>query len=73
MRELQKFVRSPYFNQREDVILLFDWIHKSLNGKVPNLSKEKVFFEIFPNKKYNDVLMRQMMSYLYKIIQSIYY
>ena len=69
MRELNKVVRSPYFNQREDVILLFDWIDKSLNSKLPDLSKEKVFSEIFPDKKYNDVLMRQMMSYLYKIIQ----
>ena len=69
MRELHKVVRSPYFNQREDVILLFDWIDKSLNSKLPDLSKEKVFSEIFPDKKYNDVLMRQMMSYLYKIIQ----
>ncbi len=69
MRELHKVVRSPYFNQREDVILLFDWIDKSLNSKLPDLSKEKVFSEIFPDKKYNDVLMRQMMSYLYKITQ----
>lgn len=69
MRELHKVVRSPYFNQREDVILLFDWIDKSMNSKLPDLSKEKVFKNIFPNKKYNDVLMRQLMSYLYKIIQ----
>ena len=69
MRELHKVVRSPYFNQREDVILLFDWIDKSLNSKLPDLSKEKVFSEIFSDKKYNDVLMRQIMSYLYKIIQ----
>ena len=69
MRELHKVVRSPYFNQRDDVVLLFDWIDKSLNSKLPDLSKEKVFSEIFPDKKYSDVLMRQMMSYLYKIIQ----
>ena len=69
MRELHKVVRSPYFNQREDVILLFDWIVKSINSKLPDLSKEKVFEKIFSNKKYNDVLMRQIMSYLYKIIQ----
>ncbi|NJN34400.1 MAG: hypothetical protein HC817_09270 [Saprospiraceae bacterium] len=36
---------------------------------MPNLSKEKAFTALFPNKKYDDVLMRQMMSYLYKIIQ----
>jgi hypothetical protein len=69
MRELRKVVRSPYFNQREDVTQLFDLIDKTLNSKQPNFSKEKVFGLLFPNKKFDDVLMRQIMSYLYKIIQ----
>ncbi len=69
MRELHKVVRSPYFNQREDVINLFNAIEKSLNNKLPDLSKEKIFKDLYPNKKYDDVLMRQIMSYLYKIIQ----
>ena len=69
MRELRKVVRSPYFNQREDVILLFDFIEKSLNSKTPNLLKKKVFEILFPNKKYDDTLIRQVMSYLYKTIQ----
>jgi hypothetical protein len=68
VRELRKVVRSPYFNQREDVIQLFDFIEKSLNSKSPVLIKEKVFSTLFANKKYDDVLMRQIMSYLYKII-----
>ncbi|NJN34401.1 MAG: hypothetical protein HC817_09275 [Saprospiraceae bacterium] len=29
MRELRKVVRSPYFNQREDVIQLYDFIEKT--------------------------------------------
>jgi hypothetical protein len=69
MRELHKVVLSPYFNQREDVVLLFEEIEKSLNDKLPDLSKEKIYRNVFPNKKYDDVLMRQVMSYLYKIIQ----
>jgi hypothetical protein len=69
MRELRKVVRSPYFNQREDVIQLFDFIEKSLNSKTPNLLKENAYKNLFQNKTYDDVLMRQIMSYLYKIIQ----
>lgn len=69
MRELRKVVRSPYFNQREDVIHLFDCIDKTLNNKLPDLSKEKVFKKIYPDQKYDDVLIRQLMSYLYKVIQ----
>jgi hypothetical protein len=69
MRELRKVVRSPYFNQREDVIQLFDFIEKSLSTKAPDFSKEKVFKTLFSNKKYDDVSMRQIMSYLLKIIE----
>ena len=69
IRELKKVVRSPYFNQREDVIKLYDFIEKNLNSTKPDLSKERVFNFIFLNKKYDDVLIRQIMSYLFKIIQ----
>ncbi len=69
MRELRKVVRSPYFNQREDVIHLFEYIDKTLNTRLPDLSKEKIFEKIYPNQKYDDVLIRQLMSYLYKVIQ----
>ena len=69
MRELRKVVRSPYFNQREDVIQLFDLIDKTINSKQPNFSKEKVFELLFPNKKFDDILMRQIMSYLMKTIE----
>ncbi len=69
MRELRKVVRSPYFNQRDDVSQLFDCIDKTLNSRLPDLSKEKIFEKIYPNQKYDDVLIRQLMSYLYKVIQ----
>jgi Anaphase-promoting complex, cyclosome, subunit 3 len=69
MRELRKVVRSPYFNQRDDVSQLFDCIDKTLNSRLPDLSKEKIFEKVYHNQKYDDVLIRQLMSYLYKVIQ----
>jgi hypothetical protein len=68
-RELRKVVRSPYFNQREDVIQLYDYIEKVFSEKLPDFSKEKAYKKLFPNKKYDDVLMRQLMSYLLKVIE----
>jgi hypothetical protein len=68
-RELRKVVRSPYFNQREDVIQLYDYIEKVFSEKLPDFSKEKAFKKLFPNKKFDDVLMRQLMSYLLKVIE----
>jgi hypothetical protein len=68
-RELRKVVHSPYFNQRPDVTALYEYIDKNLEGKSPNFSKESVFKTLFPVKKYDDVLIRQVMSYLYQTIQ----
>ncbi|HEY9705241.1 MAG TPA: hypothetical protein V6C58_22575, partial [Allocoleopsis sp.] len=68
-RELRKVVRSPYFNQRDEVIALFDFIDKNLEGKSPDFSKEYVFKTLNPSKKYDDLWMRQQMSTLLQIIQ----
>jgi hypothetical protein len=69
MRELRKVVRSPYFNQREDVIAFYDYIERVFDDRIPDFSKEKAFKSLFPNKPYNDVTMRHLMSYLFKIIE----
>ncbi len=70
LREMRKVVRSPYFNQREDVILLFDYIEKNIASQKADFSKENVFKNLFPKDTYNDTQLRQIMSYLYKIIQN---
>ena len=34
-RELRKFVRSPYYNQRDDVVKMFDYIDEALRDLPP--------------------------------------
>ena len=50
---LKKFVRSPFFNQREDVMLLFDYLENYIDTEPLKLAKEKVFEAVYPKQKYN--------------------
>ena len=48
------FVRSPYFNKKENVLKLFLEIKKySPAFESENLEKEKVWMNLFPGKQYN--------------------
>ncbi len=69
-RQLRKFVRSPYFNNREDVITLFDYIDKYLDtGGAPKMAKEKAFAHVYKKQKFDVDMFYYPMSYLTQIIQ----
>jgi hypothetical protein len=69
-RELKKFIRSPFFNQREDVTRLFDHIQSALKaGKEKALEKEAAFRYVFGNTTYHDAQMRYAMSFLLQLIR----
>ncbi|MFZ4544509.1 MAG: hypothetical protein ACOYOA_10695 [Saprospiraceae bacterium] len=53
LRELRKFVCSPFFNQREDVIALFDTLMKYLKDHNAEASKETAFAIVYPGEKYD--------------------
>ncbi len=59
---LKKFVRSPYYNQREDVVLLFDYLENYIDTNPLKLAKEKVFEAIYPQQSYNVDSMYFIMS-----------
>lgn len=69
LRSLRKFVRSPYFNKRQDVIDLFDLLYKtSLENRIV-LRKEAVFVKLFGNQKFSADKVDYTMSFLNKIIE----
>ena len=85
-RELSKFVRSPFHNQRDEVIRLFDYLHKHIdtpsvktvkdNNKeysLNNLKKANIYTAIYPDKKdFNDALIRATMSQLLELIKAYF-
>ena len=70
LRELHKWLLSPSHNQREDVVLLYNYLVKI--GQEPKeqlLNKEKVYPHIFPKENFDDAKMRQVMFFFLKSIE----
>lgn len=71
LKDLGKFIRSPFHNQRKDVIDLYDYLLKCLpKNHKKNLSKEYIFPLIFPQKEYDEKKIRYTMSFLYQLVKS---
>ena len=71
IRDLRKFVNSPYHNQRQDVTDLFEYlVHHAHSRKTDKLDKVLVFKSLYPKQKYQEKKMRYAMSFLYKCIQA---
>lgn len=69
IRDFGLFVRSPYFNRREKVVQLYDYLVESIDLPEGILKKERVWKHLFPNKEYDDREMRYTMSFLLKVIR----
>lgn len=71
IRDLRKFVNSPFHNQRKDVIQLFEYLATHARSAKPySLEKEVVFAQVYETQPYEEKKMRYAMSFLYKTIQS---
>ena len=72
-RAVKKFVKSPYFNSREDVVLLFDFLEKKYNRIEYNrIDKVAIFKAIYPNDKFDEKKLRHLMSYLSVLIKKFF-
>jgi hypothetical protein len=68
LREFGKFVRSPYHNNRKDVIRLYDIIRTGSPDFSDNIiSKEMVFEKLYPGKKYDAEHIIRLSSFLFKL------
>jgi len=54
LRQLRLFLKSPYYNRREDVYALFEYLREDQKRKSPKLGREEVFAAIYPNEAYDD-------------------
>jgi hypothetical protein len=68
---LRKLVVSPWFNEQEDVILLYDLIVRHLRNPEKAeklLQKEKIWTALYPKRKYDDVQLRRISAELTKLV-----
>ena len=69
VRECEKFIRSPFFNQREDVVALYGLMkqHRYLFNDAP--SREAAHGRLFPGQPYEDHRLRMAMSLLNRLLE----
>jgi hypothetical protein len=66
--EFGKFVRSPFHNNRKDVIRFYDVLRKHYPGfNGGEISKKKIFEELYPDKNYDTNTIVLLSSYLYNL------
>jgi hypothetical protein len=69
-RDFGKYLTSPYYNVRPEVLMLYNLIDGLLVAANSSaFEKEKIFTKLAPNKKYDDAVMRQWIHNLLKIIK----
>jgi hypothetical protein len=54
LRQLRLFLKSPYYNRREDVYTLFEYLRADQRNKQAQLEREKIFAALYPKEKYNN-------------------
>ena len=68
MEGLYDFLKDSNFNKHDKVIELLVYIIQNI-GINPQLSKEKVYSNLFQLEKYNDSKLRHLMSYLLRSVE----
>lgn len=66
---LDKFIISPIHNRHQDVIELFRYLKKHLNGREERLFKENIFQHLFPKKEFEAQKLHYINSYLLKVVE----
>lgn len=69
LQHFHRFVNSRVFNKHKNVIHLYDIILNHLKNETFELNKTMAFEEIFPNQLYNDKKIRDVMSYLQRVLE----
>ena len=66
----RKYLDSPYFNKRADVVILWNLIEKDLQKAQSGISKEQVFQQVYPGKAYLDRDFHLLRTYLLKHLEN---
>ncbi len=69
VKDLKKFVASPFFNQREDVVFLFEELIDCIQVKKITPTKEYIAAVVYPNEKFDAAQIHLISSILYKVIE----
>ena len=67
------FVQSPYFNNNKKVIDLYRYIRSAApRFTASRLGKHQTFAHLYPNQKFKEIKLQQLMSELIKVIEKFW-
>ncbi len=64
IREAARFLQSPFFNQRQDVQMLFHWLTTQTQPQA-----NAAWAAVFPDRPYDEQAFRLLMSYLHRLLE----
>ena len=70
-RNLKKWVRSPFANQKTEIILLFDFLLSRKAYSLTTLNRYKVWSFVFPDEKFEDTKFRLLCSQSLKTLENL--
>ena len=69
IREIEKCVKSPIFNNRKSVESLFEFLRECRDDLKIIPDKAQIHHHVFPGEQFEDIRVRNAMSFLLKIIE----
>jgi len=72
-KKFKDFIRSPYFNTSERIIVLYELIVDQVSIKAKdNPAKEVIHAKVFPGKPFKDQEIRDLMKSLVKLLEDFF-
>ena len=72
LNRFRKYLTSPYFNQREEIVTLFDILSEDIRSSIQtkNFSRESIFAQLYKEIEYDDVKLRRLLNHLVTHLQN---
>lgn len=72
LNSLEKFIRSPYFNSNEKLVIYYQEVKNSLRENKALPGKSEIYSKMYPGEKYNDGRMRYLTSDLLRLVEQYF-
>ncbi|MCW5924324.1 MAG: hypothetical protein KIS77_18520 [Saprospiraceae bacterium] len=69
LRNLGQFLRSPFHNQRDDVVRLFKFYREQRDKRKPDFSDKAAIHAVWPDMSRSNAEYPNLRSYLYKLVE----
>ena len=67
-----KFLNSPYFNRREDVLKLYAVLKSQSKKDTWDLEREKLWHLLFPDQKYERVALNYLLNFFAERLEALH-